>query len=148
MNYLVDTNVLLRVRDQNDPRYGECVKAVDSLQTGGGRLFVCCQVLAEFWVVTTRPCDANGCGLAFEDALTAVEKVRTTFACLAEPPDMADRWQRVVTDRRVMGKPAHDARIVALMLAHGVTHLLTLNPSDFARYQEITPVTPAESLKR
>ena len=39
-----------------------------------------------------------------------------------------------------------DARIAALMLAHGVTHILTLNPTDFARYQDITPVTPSEAL--
>ncbi len=32
------------------------------------------------------------------------------------------------------------------MIAHGITHLLTLNPSDFARYPEITAVTPAEVL--
>jgi len=32
------------------------------------------------------------------------------------------------------------------MLAHGVTHLLTLNPTDFARYDGITPVTPQEIL--
>jgi predicted nucleic acid-binding protein len=48
----------------------------------------------------------------------------------------------------VIGKPAHDARIVALMLAHGVTQLLTLNPSDFARYQGITTVTPQEILSQ
>jgi hypothetical protein len=32
--------------------------------------------------------------------------------------------------------------LVALMLAHGLTHLLTLNSADFARYAEITTVTP------
>ena len=34
------------------------------------------------------------------------------------------------------------------MLAHGVTHILTLNPGDFARYSEITTVTPSESPNR
>ena len=37
-------------------------------------------------------------------------------------------------------------RIAALMLAHGVTHILTLNPTDFARYSGITAVTPQEIL--
>lgn len=33
------------------------------------------------------------------------------------------------------------------MLAHGITHILTLNPTDFVRYEGITPVTPQEILR-
>jgi predicted nucleic acid-binding protein len=32
-----------------------------------------------------------------------------------------------------MGVQVHDARIVAVMNVHGVTHLLTLNGGDFSR---------------
>lgn len=146
MNYLIDTNVLLRLRDENDPRHSQCTAAVDLLRSKANSLFVCTQVLGEFWVVLTRPCDVNGCGLAFDDAVTAITKVRATFRCLAEPKDLADRWQQVVIDSEAMGKQAHDARLVALMLAHQITHILTLNPTHFARYQGITPVTPSEAL--
>jgi hypothetical protein len=45
-----------------------------------------------------------------------------------------------------LGKNAHDARFVAAMMAHGLTHLLTFNPQDFRRYSGITVVTPAEIL--
>ena len=38
--------------------------------------------------------------------------------------------------------------LVALMQAHGISNILTLNVNDFARYQEITPVTPAEILRQ
>jgi len=37
----------------------------------------------------------------------------------------------------------HDARLVALMQVHGISHVFTLNPSDFARYSGITALTPA-----
>ena len=148
MSYLLDTNILLRLRDSAYPRYHECVAAVDLLRGQSERLFVCAQILAEFWVVLTRPCNVNGCGLAFDDAVTALGKVRATFRCLAEPPDIADRWQQIISEKKVMGKPAHDARIAALMLAHGVTHLLTLNTTDFARYTDITAVTPQEILRQ
>ena len=36
----------------------------------------------------------------------------------------------------------HDAQLVAAMHIHGVTHLLTLNVRDFARYPGITVVHP------
>lgn len=146
MSYLLDTNILLRLRDSVDSRYHECVAAVDLLRGRGEGLFVCAQILAEFWVVLTRPCDVNGCGLVFDDAITAIGKVRAVFRCLTEPPDIADSWLQVISENKVMGKPAHDARIVALMLAHGITHILTLNTADFARYSDITAVTPQEIL--
>jgi predicted nucleic acid-binding protein len=144
MSYLIDTNVLLRLRDSADPRYTKSIAAIELLTGQSERLFVCAQILAEFWVVLTRPCDVNGCGLAFDDAITAIGKVRGSFRCLAEPPDIADRWQQVIIDNKVMGKQAHDARIAALMLAQGITHILTLNPGDFTRYEGITSVTPQE----
>ena len=141
MNYLVDTNVLLRVRDADDPRYHECVAAVDQLKDRGEGLFVCSQVLAEFWVVLTRPCNVNGCGLAFDDAMTAVCKVRATFLCVSEPTDMADRWLQVVSEHKPMGKQAHDARLAALRArprcyspAHPQPWRLRPLPADHAGY--------------
>ena len=146
MSYLIDTNVLLRVQDEGNPHHEQCTSAIDILKSRDEPLFVCAQVLAEFWVVLTRPRDVNGWGFAFDAAVIEIVKVRSTFRCLAEPTDMADRWQRVVMENKAMGKQAHDARLAALMLAHGVIHILTLNVSDFARYQGIVPVSPSEVL--
>jgi hypothetical protein len=46
----------------------------------------------------------------------------------------------------VVGKNGHDARLVAAMMVHGLTHLLTFNVQDFRRYPGITAVTPADVL--
>lgn len=43
-----------------------------------------------------------------------------------------------------MGKRTHDARIVAVMLANGITHLLTFNPSDFVGISSITITRPQD----
>ena len=37
---------------------------------------------------------------------------------------------------------------LVLMRAHGIEHLVTLNPQDFTRYQDVTPLTPAEVLSQ
>ena len=42
----------------------------------------------------------------------------------------------------VAAKHSADARIVAAMKVHNVTHLLTFNTDDFKRYDEITVVNP------
>lgn len=43
----------------------------------------------------------------------------------------------------VVGVQVHDARLVAAMVVHGVTNLLTLNTADFARYPGINVFDPA-----
>lgn len=58
---------------------------------------------------------------------------------------MADRWQKVIAANKTMGKNAHDARIVALMLAHGVSFILTFNGNDFDRHN-ISWITPEGAL--
>ena len=50
----------------------------------------------------------------------------------------------MVSKHEVKGKEVHDARIVAAMLAHRVTHLLTFNTADFKRYTEIAAINPRE----
>jgi predicted nucleic acid-binding protein len=49
----------------------------------------------------------------------------------------------LVSERQVKGAQVHDARLVATMLAYGITYLLTLNEVDFRRYPEIRVLTPA-----
>jgi len=146
VSYLIDTNVLLRFFDLTDPQNGEIVRALDAVTRASEETFVCAQVLIEYWAVATRPREANGLGLDIAEADQNLDEIEALFACLPEPPDMAERWRAVVTQHSVSGKQAHDARLAALMQAHGVVHLVTLNPQDFARYQDITPLTPAEAL--
>lgn len=45
---------------------------------------------------------------------------------------------------QVSGKPAHDARLVAAMLAHGLTNILTFDKTGFSRYAGIEVVHPMD----
>ncbi len=47
---------------------------------------------------------------------------------------------------QVIGKNAHDTRLVAAMIVHGIPRILTFNTTDFQRYQEITAISPADVL--
>ena len=146
MPVLVDTSVLLRLRDPNDPIHLTCRAVLEPRQVARHGICVCAQVLIEYWVVATRPAGNNGFGLSPGEAEGDVVSLRGLLPCLPEPPDVADRWQALVTRYWVSGKPSHDARLVALMTAHGLRRLLTLNPSDFARYPEVSVFSPAALL--
>ena len=124
MKFLTDTNFLIRVRDADDPRHTMCVQALQRLQAGENEVCVCAQVLIEYWVVATRPRDVNGLGLRSEDVEADLREIDEIFVTLPEPPDMAVRWRLLANEHAVQGRQAHDTRLVALMLAHGITHLL------------------------
>ena len=102
------------------------------------------QVLYEFWVVTTRPTSAVG-GLGRTPAAVdrEINAILAGFPLFPDTPAVFPEWRALVRTHAVSGKPSHDARLVALMQAHTITHILTLNGADFARYPGITAIPPA-----
>ena len=63
MPILMDTNILLRLVDPNDPEYALVREAVRALAGRGESLCFAAQNLVEFWNVCTRPASKNGLGL-------------------------------------------------------------------------------------
>lgn len=73
--------------------------------------------------------------------------MRGLFAFLPDRPEVFAEWLQLVQSYRISGKQVHDARLVAVMRPHGLTHLLTLNGADFARFAEVVAVHPHEVLE-
>lgn len=92
--------------------------------------------------MATRPADVNGLGVTTEVAADEVDKFEQEFRLLADTPGIYRAWRDLVIDHSIGGKPAHDARIVAAMRLHGVSHLLTFNEPDFKRFDGVTVVHP------
>lgn len=140
--YLTDTNILLRVSQRQDPHY-EVIRAVlHSLRTSGARLCFTSQNLAEFWNVCTRPVAQNGYGLTTAETDRRAQLIEAGFELLPDTEQIHAEWRRLVVVHSVVGVKVHDARLVAAMHAHGVTHLPTLDEEDFLRYPGISVVHP------
>lgn len=133
----------LRIANASDAHRTECLAALDVLRGMDG-VSTCAQILIEYWVGATRPTEANGLGLDTSRTARNLRLMTRLFPCVPEPANISEVWQEIVICHDVKGKQAHDARIAALMIAHGITHILTLNPDDFARYPEITALTPRQ----
>ncbi len=143
MKVLIDTNILLRI---NQPAYGQnqaAVGAIPKLELRGDFLCVVPQVLYEFWVVATRPTAVNGLGFPISFVSKEMARFQSIFGVLHDSPSIFNEWQNLVTTYKVVGKNAHDARLVAAMIVHGISHLLTFNTQDFARYPMISVLDPA-----
>jgi len=130
----VDTSILVRQADVNSPDRPIALGAIARLAERGETLQVFAQNMMEFWVVATRPQAVNGLGLSIVDTDAERKRLERLFLLLSDPPDLCARWITLVDQFGVSGNPAHDARIVAATLAHGLTHILTFNSGDFKRY--------------
>lgn len=143
--YLLDTNILLRVAQAEAPAHPLATHAVAELLAQGHDLCVTPQVLIEFWAVATRPVSANGLAWPTTAVASEVDAVLTQYRLLEDAPEAFAHWSSLVRLHSVQGKRTHDARLVAMMLTHGVTKLLTFNTDDFAGFPEIEAVSPADA---
>ena len=144
VSYLLDTNILVRLVDRASVQHVVAVAAVARLLTQGHELHISAQNLIEFWSVATRPPSANGLGWDTTRTLTELNDIRSRFPLRDDTPDIFLNWLRLVSAEGVSGRQVHDARLVAVMEAHSITHLLTVNTNDFRRYSTITVVYPDE----
>ncbi len=144
MSFLVDTNVLLRSAEPSHPMYADAVNATSILLERGEELYIVPQNLIEFWNVYTRPVERNGLGHTAEEAYTQVNRLKAFFPVLLDTPAIYPEWERLVVSYNVVGVNVHDAKLVAAMIVHQLTHILTFNTRDFARYSEIIAIAPTD----
>jgi len=143
VSWAVDTNVLLRTTDVGDVAQPVAEAAMIALRRSGESLSIFPQNLIEFWAVATRPSANNGLGLSIAQAESQVKNLKAMFVLLADTPEIFSAWERIVVRYQVTGKQAHDARLVAAMTVHKLTHILTFNTDDFKRYSKIIVVNPS-----
>jgi predicted nucleic acid-binding protein len=146
MSVLLDTNILTRAAQPSHPMYQPAVDAVAELRRQGQALVLVPQNCYEFWVVATRPAAQNGFGYTPAQAQAEIGRLKGLFTLLDDVPAIFPRWEQLVTAYQVSGKNAHDARLVAAMMVHGLNHLLTFNAVDFRRYAGLTLLEPQQVL--
>jgi len=142
VSFAVDTNILLRSIDDGHIAQPIAQKGLLALRDRGETLSIFPQNLIEFWAVATRPVANNGLGLNVLQAEVELVSLKNLFALLPESPEIFSEWEKIVLQYRVSGKQVYDARLVAAMTVHGVTHLLTFNTNDFKRFTDITATSP------
>ncbi len=142
--YLLDTNVVTRFCNPADVQHQLAMDAICRLLMQSDECLLASQVIIEFWVVATRPTQVNGLGWTVEQAKSTIDQLLDRFPLVEESPQIFPNWLNLVTTNRVMGKRAHDMRIIAAMLANGITHLLTFNPSDFVGIPSVTITHPQD----
>jgi predicted nucleic acid-binding protein len=148
MSYLVGTNVLLRSVQKSHPMQSDAVRAINLLLRNPEPVSVIPQNLIEFWAVATRPETNNGLGLSVDETARQITSFKSLFTLLPDTDGVFKEWERLVTHHLVLGKQVYDVRLVAAMIVHDLTHLLTFNTDDFKRFTTITAVKPQTLLNQ
>jgi predicted nucleic acid-binding protein len=145
MRFFLDTGILLRLANPDDPQYPTVEQAIEQLVNSRSRLYAAVQNVAEYWCVTTRPTDRNGFGLSAASVSRSLEEIiEPVCTILSEHREQYRQFKRLGLKYEFLGKQAHDARLVATMLCWGIDRIVTLNERDFRRYEPegIIVVTP------
>lgn len=128
---LADTSALLRTLQPFHPQRETVRSAIKALTAHGRELHIVPQNLVELWVVATRPISQNGLGMPPSSVAAELVRLKSMFLLVPDIPSIYPRWEALVTQHRVSGKPAHDARLVAAMQVHGLTAILTFDKTGF-----------------
>ncbi len=99
------------------------------------------QVLREFIAALTRPQPFSP-SLPINVAISEARFYEARFHVADEDAQVTDGLFDLLLRVPAGGKQIHDANIVATMQANGITHLLTENTSDFARFSQLITIVP------
>ncbi len=135
---VVDTNVLVQSTAVAAPEHARARMAVARLRAQGP-VAVTRQILREYLAATTRP-QSWSRALTLTEATADTDTFIRRFAVLEDGQAVWDELMGLTRSFSFGGKQVHDANIVATMLAHGETRLLTFNAADFRRFVPLIEV--------
>lgn len=145
--YLFDTNILLRLVYREHAEHAIVRAVVATLLKQGDSCNFAPQNLAEFWNASTRPSTARGgLGRSILETDRAARLIERLLYFLPDQPAVHEEWRKLVISRSVRGVEVYDAKLVAFMKVHGLTHILSLDKKDFTRYEGISVIHPKDIL--
>lgn len=139
---VLDTNVLVAATDEGRPEHARAVEALTRWPADGVVLYTSGQIMREYLTVATRPVERNGLGLERGAAVANARTLRARLGLLTEDVKVADRLLELLDEVDCGGKQVHAANVVATMLVHGIETVVTLDVSDFARFDDLVRVVP------
>ncbi|MCK6578255.1 MAG: PIN domain-containing protein [Anaerolineae bacterium] len=144
-NVFCDTNVVIRLNVTETPEYAYVRSAIAKLIADQNRLWISRQVLREFCMVLTRP-QVFPIPPRPQDVASRARALASLFEVADETQAVTDHLLNLLETIPMGGKQVYDANLVATMLASGIQHIFTLNPSDFLRFSAQINVITLDSL--
>lgn len=145
---VLDTGVLLTATTPSRRFHKRALALLDRWPNRGIRLAATSQILREYLVVATRPRDVNGLDLTIDQAITNIQALLERMRLLIPTRASVDMLTEIVRRTSTRGKVIHDANVVVTMASHGVQRIVTANPDDFRRFDDIVEVIDLAEIDR
>jgi predicted nucleic acid-binding protein len=139
--WFVDANILVFAANPLSPWHTAAVARLQEARHERISLVVNPQVVREFIAAASRPAPGEP-PPPISPILENVRRIRTGFVLLDENAATIARLAELLGVIPTQGKQVHDANIVATMLTHGVSTLLTHNVADFSRFASLIRIKP------
>ena len=129
----IDTNALVYA---DQPHAAFHTIALIAFEAAGDEQWISLQVIREYLSVVTRvnPSAPERIPLSPRIAAVAAARFLDTFRIVPDGLDVATRLLDLIADHAVAGRRVHDLNIVATMLTHNITRLVTFNARDFRAF--------------
>ncbi len=131
----VDTNILLRAMIPRMNRHTEAEELVQRMWGSSVELCINRQVIREYIVQATHPNNLNP-ALTISQVMNQMEIITSLFRVADETVAVTNHLFQLLKTYPTLGKQIHDANLVATMLANQIDTLLTMNVSDFKRFND------------
>ena len=131
----IDTNALIYMQVPETPNHRTARSRIEIARDNNEPLRISRQIVREYLAAVTRPQSWRD-PITREQALLDAENFLQTFEILEDGPQVTDTLIQLCRETPIGGRQIHDANIVATMLAHGESQLLTYNSADFQRFTD------------
>lgn len=131
----VDTNILLRGLLKDMEQHREADAVLKRMWRDDAELWISGQIIREFIVQATHPRTLKQ-PLETAQVIHEIHRILPLFQVADETAAVRAKLLELLRVYPTRGKQIHDANIVATMLVHGVDTLLTINVSDFRRFDD------------
>jgi len=140
----LDTNVLVYAASLRAPLHLRAAEEIRRRYELKQDLWISRQVLREYLVTLSRPQTYSN-PKPLRELVGDIRYFLSHFLVANEDPAVTEKLLELIEGTETRGKQIHDTNIVATMLVHGVSELLTNNPADFARYSGVIRIIPLEA---
>lgn len=140
----VDSNLLVFAKQALSPFNSQATAKLQDLAAAGHALWISRQVLREYLVAMSHPATLTK-PVSMADLIADVQDFERQFQIAEDGPGVTSQLLNLLSIVPCLSKKIHDANIVATMVSHGISNLVTHNVADFNRYAghiRVIPMAP------
>ncbi len=141
----IDTNILVYANIIETPFHSIALKSLEKIDNQYENLWISRQILREYISAVTKV-DPAIKPLPIPLIVERICLFENTFSIAEDDAKVTSNLLSILEKVIIRGRKIHDANIVATMMAHNISTLITQNKKDFERFSSIITIFTMEEI--